>query len=515
MRSVRRREQSSHGVSRRPCEPRCRSLVSSLHAAVFSLTLDGHITGLYGELAPRGEEAEALIGRTAEDLFSASAATHRAAREQARAGRPASYECRVGQQDMEVSLAPMRDADGAIVALAGIARVITEQKELQTRLLVADRLASVGTLAAGVAHEINNPLAAVKVCLDLAAESLADGPPDAAMLKELQQVLAEGCNAVERIRKTVADLKQFSTTTTDDRLVPVDVRRVLETTLRITANEIRHRARLVRDFGEVPPVRGQEARLGQVFLNLLMNAAHAIPEGHAGEHEIRVRTSVARDGRVAVDVRDTGAGISAAVQQRLFTPYFSTRPIGSGTGLGLSVSHRIVTELGGELGVLESSPGKGTTFRVLLPPLEGVSPAAGPESRVTHEAACRRARILVIDDDESVCAAFAFGLHLEHDVDVRSNARDALALILSGQRFDVIFCDLMMPDFTGAEFVEALERSVPAQLAGVVLMTGGAFAPESRAFLERTRLTSVDKPVGLAQLRALIAERTRRQDAGD
>ena len=245
---------------------------------------------------------------------------------------------------------------------------ITEQRELQGRLLLADRLASMGTLAAGVAHEINNPLSFVIANAGLLGEVLprlaSDG--DEKALAEASDLLNDVKDGAERVRKIVRDLKMFSRPE-DTKSGAVDVRQVLESSINMAWNEIRHRARLVKDYGADTIVEGNDAQLGQVFLNLLINAAQAIPEGNADQNEIRVVTRLdpGDDTRIQVQIQDTGGGIPAAVLPRIFDPFFTTKPVGMGTGLGLSVCHGIVAKLGGDIKV-DSKPGIGTTFSVLL-----------------------------------------------------------------------------------------------------------------------------------------------------
>jgi signal transduction histidine kinase len=269
--------------------------------------------------------------------------------------------------------------------LLSIVRDLSERAEMQANLLHADRLAAVGTLAAGVAHEINNPLAYAIGNLDMLARLLAEAlarlqvesttAPDLGtparlsalveQLAEAHQMLAVACEGAARVRTIVLDLKRFSRQ--DEALVgPVDVHEVLEYAIGMAESGIRHRARLVRAFGEVPFVTVNESRLGQVFLNLLVNAAQAIPEDGAEGHEIRARTGVDAKGRVVVEITDTGVGIPPALIGRVFDPFVTTKPAGEGTGLGLFVSRSIVKDAGGEI-TMESEVGRGTTVRVTLP----------------------------------------------------------------------------------------------------------------------------------------------------
>ncbi len=254
-------------------------------------------------------------------------------------------------------------------ALVTVARDFTERKRLQARLMLGDRMAAMGTLAAGIAHELNNPLAYVLSNLDYVATALNASPalPDAAQVAEWGQVLSEARDGAERMRQLVRQLKVFSRVEEDGAEERVELHRVLDAVAQMAAHVVRSRARLVKAYGATPGVRGNEGKLFQVFLNLVINAAQAIPEGQREANEIRLVTRVDAAGRVVVEVCDTGCGIKPEHQARIFEPFFTTKPMGVGTGLGLSICHTIVRALGGDI-TLESTPGQGTTFRVLLPP---------------------------------------------------------------------------------------------------------------------------------------------------
>jgi PAS domain S-box-containing protein len=240
---------------------------------------------------------------------------------------------------------------------------ITERKEMQARLVRSERMASLGTLAGGVAHEINNPLSYVTSNVRFIGDelaALARRLPET-RATEISSVLAETLQGLDRIRRIVGDLRAFSRV--DPQLGPVDLHRVLDLAVSMASSQIRFRARLVKDYAQVPPVEGNESRLGQVFLNLLINAAEAIPDGHPEENEIRVVTRAVGSSCVAVEIQDTGCGIPLDIRDRIFEPFFTTKPVG--TGLGLSICHGIITSFGGEISV-ESEVGRGSTFRVVL-----------------------------------------------------------------------------------------------------------------------------------------------------
>ncbi|MBV8761501.1 MAG: response regulator [Deltaproteobacteria bacterium] len=388
---------------------------------------------------------------------------------------------------------------GKIVGCVLVARDVTDLKQTELQLMLADRMASVGTLAAGVAHEINNPLAAVIANLDMAVqdvEGLQSAPPD------LGEELKDARSAADRVREIVRDLKIFSRVQ-EERRGAVDIQKVLDSTLRMAWNEIRHRAKLVKSYTKTPRVDGNESRLGQVFLNLIVNAVQAMPEGNVAANELRIATSH-EGNHVVITVSDTGGGMPPEVQARLFTPFFTTKPTGVGTGLGLAISHRIITSLGGSI-TFTSAPGAGTEFRVALPiaapdlpPITERLPLVG--------AATRRGTVLVVDDEESLGQAIRRFLANDHEVSAVTNGRDALTLIESGGRYDLILCDLMMPQMTGMELHDAVMAVDPDQARRMVFLTGGAFTQSAREFMDAVPNRRLEKPFDLKLLRNLVNE---------
>jgi PAS domain S-box-containing protein len=395
--------------------------------------------------------------------------------------------------------------DGIVTGAVLISRDISEQRQSDTQLRVVDRLATVGTLAAGVAHGINNPLSAVVANLAIAGravEEIGDHPA----ASELATALREAGDAALRIGDVVADLAVFLRVE-DDHVQPVDVRAVLESTLRLAANEIRHRARLIKDLDDVPRVSGNEGRLGQVFMNLIVNAVQAIPEGRADRNVIHVVTRVGADGRVEIEITDTGVGMSPAVLSRLFTPFFTARQSGESAGLGLAISQRIVAGLGGEIKVT-SAPGAGSTFTVCLP----AQPAAAVVRTTPRPTppAMRRGKVLVIDDEPMITAVVRRVLKNHHEVVIEHAAAAALARISAGERFDAILCDLMMPDINGMDVHDELAKIAPDQLARTTFMTGGAFTERARQFVDRLGDRVIAKPFMPADLIAAVAAHINR-----
>jgi signal transduction histidine kinase/CheY-like chemotaxis protein len=384
--------------------------------------------------------------------------------------------------------------------------IAAERARMQTRLLLADRMSSLGTLAAGVAHEINNPLAYVAMSLALIqsrlpvlggrVEGLAGASP-----VWLERQVARAQEGAERVRLIVRDLKAFSRAD-DETMGVVDPRRALDSSIALASNEIRHRARLVKDYDALPPVWANEARLGQVFLNLLVNAAQAIPAGAAVDNEIRISGHTDPDGRAVVEVCDTGSGIDAAHLPLVFDPFFTTKPLNEGTGLGLSLCHSIVASLDGQITV-RSEPGAGSVFRVVLPGIEDKSSTAAPTTPVAAPPADRRGRLLVIDDETDICLVLQEALERSHDVISTTDAHRALELLAAGPRFDLILCDMRMPEMTGLDFHARLTAQDPAQARRVVLTSGGFFA---RPGVPPVVLPSplLEKPFTLQQVLSLL-----------
>jgi len=426
-------------------------------------------------------------------------------------GTPSTYEVVFGagtaQRWFASRIGPKRHGDDIVGAVI-VSREVTAEKRLETQLVASERMASMGMLAAGLAHEINNPLSSVVANLDLALMDVDALPASRRVPDDLRDELRDARDAADRVRDIVRDLKIFSRAD-HDRPGPVDLRRVLDSTLRMAWNEIRHRARLVKVYADVPHVEATESRLGQVFLNLVMNAAQAIPEGHSGANEIRVSTRLGARNDVVVEIADTGCGMSPEVVDSIFVPFFTTKPAGMGTGLGLAICARIVGELGGTIEV-ESEPGAGTVFRVQLPAARSEDlPRSAPLLVVATVGP--RGRVLVIDDEQTIGTAVRRVLSREHDVVITTGAQEARARLATGDRFDVIVCDLMMPNVTGVEFFEQLVRDDPGHAERVIFLTGGAFTTSTRTFLENVKNLWIEKPFDASQLRALVNDRVRRE----
>jgi len=417
--------------------------------------------------------------------------------------------------DMQLAVVPIIDLHASRPGPKGhyfFIRDLTERRRMENQLIFAGRMAAVGTLAAGVAHEINNPLAYIVANIDFVRHQLTTFGSRIARLSSLNgdlghavdeagEALAEARQGAERVRNIVRDLRVFARGD-EDQSGPVALRRVLDSSINIAWNEIRHRARLVKDYGDTPMVEGNESRLGQVFLNLLLNAAHAIPEGETERNEIRVSTRTDGRGYAVIEIRDTGAGIPAEIRERIFDPFFTTKPAGEGTGLGLWICSGILSGLGGEIGV-DSDIGKGSAFRVMLPPVAMETPAP-TASRASVDVSAPGGRLLIVDDEPMILGALRRAFSSDYQVTCVGDGRRALERIRAGERYDVILCDLMMPEITGMDLYAELGRTAPDQLEKVVFVTGGAFTPRAREFLERIPNARVEKPIDFQNLKLLL-----------
>ena len=483
--------------------------------------------------------------------------------EMARAGRGAAlYEARLKRRNGEEitvqgNVYPMLDAKGAVVAIEGVLADVSSEQAARSRLVQADRLSTLGTLAAGVAHEINNPAAFVLLGIDMLdrllqtnGKDLPDGPRSQAgnLIRELR-------DSIRRIVDIARDLRLFASAPGDSgKHTYVDVNRAVESALTLTRGHLIERAHVRRDLGDLPPVLMEENRLGQVLVNLLVNAAQAIPKpgtapGRAsgpGElppkegHTISVRTHASGDD-VVIEVSDTGVGIAPENLNRIWTPFFTTKGPDLGTGLGLSISKDIVDRAGGTITCESPVPGtgRGTRFTIVLPIAR--EPRARPSAPGSNPPSVRtagmRARVLLVEDEPALARALAEGIGRVHDVTQVRSAREALdllvpaavreptagrgpATLVSGQAvkrtepaFDVVLCDLRMPGMSGEALYDEVRSYDAAQARGFIFMTGVGFGADVERFLRESGRPVLEKPFAtddaLEQIRKVLAKRPR------
>ncbi len=404
----------------------------------------------------------------------------------------------------------------------------------RARRLHVDRLAAVGQMAAGVAHEVNNPVAYITANTNTTADHVdrletvvrklrtvvADHPEvarsfDAVIdrlevhrtLTDLRDITKENLEGAGRISAIVRDLKNFSRIEPDQVNV-VSVNQIVNEACMLVAHQIRYKAELVKKLGDVPRLPLAQQKLCQVVTNLLMNAAQAIPEGDHQAHRIQVQTSAESD-RVIISVADTGCGIPEHLKKRIFEPFVTTKEKEGGTGLGLSLCADIVRQHGGDIR-LYSALGQGSQFDVILPLNTGLRPVvrlarASPAQPRNLE----RARILLVDDELMLLRAFRRLLTPHHDVVTASGGAEALEILATDQRFDVVICDLMMPDVDGPTVHAEVSVRWPQLEGRMVFCSGGAFSPRVRTFAETVRERCLEKPATIQQLTMAI-DRIRR-----
>ncbi|UJR84869.1 PAS domain S-box protein [Sandaracinus amylolyticus] len=378
-------------------------------------------------------------------------------------------------------------------AVLGFGRDVSERKQMQQQLARADRLAALGLLAAGVAHEINNPLTFVSLGVQALERKIELLVADPLVREELVAMLGPMRDGTARVAEIVRDLRAFARSEDTPPPGEIDVVKVIATAERMAAHELRHRARLVRRITGQPRAHGHAGRLEQVMLNLLVNAMQAFAED-AFDPTVIV-TCAEREGSVEITVEDNAGGIPEETRARVFDPFFSTKPANIGTGLGLWICHGLVTSMGGTI-ALESVLGRGTAVRVRIPTASPANGRTSPPSVVPASAdeGLRPMRVLVVDDEPTLGRLIQLLLSGEHQVHAVTSAEDALACFDAGERYDAVLCDVMMPRTSGPELHERVRAAWPELAGRFVFMTGGALTERSRHYLDTSPQPLLDKP---------------------
>ena len=404
--------------------------------------------------------------------------------------------------------------DGRAMVL-GSFRDVTQRRALETRLAQSDRLASVGLLASGVAHELNNPLAHVLLDLDAVGEELRQAR-DAGLtlqgdaLEALLSKVEASQHSAQRIRGIVANLGSFSGTESPDH-VPVQLRDLLTAVATMVSHELEPRARLELDLAAPQHVTGNRGRLSQAFLNLLVRATRSIDEGSPERNRVSVR-SYLHEGACRVEIRDTGRGIDPDQLARLFDPFATTTQPGDDTGLGLAISHRIVEEHGGHI-LVASTPGQGSCFTVVLPCQGRCTPPEPAAPQPAAPAPARPIRLLIIDDEPYLRRAMQRLLTRAGFLVVSADSgREAQRVLADDEDFDVILCDLMMPELNGMELHSWLVQTKPRLARRLLFLTGGAFTPDAERYLAAAGNRVLSKPLPQPELIAAITQAVAARD---
>ncbi|MEO8706246.1 MAG: ATP-binding protein [Kofleriaceae bacterium] len=382
-------------------------------------------------------------------------------------------------------------------AVLAFARDVTARRELAEKLVEADRLTALGTLAAGVAHEINNPLTYAQLSLQRVERTLAVAGLSDELRRTIRMQLADAHHGIDRVATITSSLRMFARPD-DAPPGPIDVVAVATRAVEMVDNDLRHRARFEREIASVPHAIANASRLEQVIVNLLLNALQAL-QPDAPDAKISLQIS-SGDGRVTIHVRDNGRGIPEAVRARVFDPFFTTKPIGEGMGLGLSVCKSIIEGFGGTIDIA-SAEGAGTAVTVALR-AHAATPAAEPPRA---PAIARRRHILVVDDDLLVRRVLGRLVEEHHEVTLAENGAAALAAI-QAHSFDAILCDMMMPGLDGREVHRRIALERPGLERRIVFITGGTFGPELDRFLSTVGNRCLTKPFQIDDVLAALED---------
>jgi signal transduction histidine kinase len=398
-------------------------------------------------------------------------------------------------------IAQTREATpGAFVTVLKDITLEREHEKSRERASQHQRLVTTGTLAAGVGHEINNPLAYVLANIELALEELRSmaGASPSGQMKNLIEALSDAKEGAELIRRIVRGLRALARE--DTHPTACNLEEAVETALHMAMHELRQKASVHVDLKDAPPVLADEARLSQLFVNLLVNAGQAFEHAAPERNAVRI-TATPRTDTVVLRVADNGPGIAPENLARIFDPFFTTKPVGVGTGLGLAICHGIVTGLGGSISCV-STPGQGACFEIELPR------APTHTQQVMFEAPPKTpvGRVLVVDDDAGVMRTVQRTLAAKHHVTAYGDPREALAAIERGDRFDVVFCDVMMPHMRGTELYRRVFRVDPHLASRFVFITGGADDDSVDQVAAQGGISTLEKPFTTEALRA-TAER--------
>lgn len=388
-----------------------------------------------------------------------------------------------------------REAADADLDCSDAELLMAEKKVSRT-----DRLSSLGRVSAGIAHELNTPLATLQSNLAVLEERFASLPP-----AELSALLADLRLSSDRIAGVVQDMKTWVRgDDVDAPRTPIQLAALLEASLKRVEPALDGRVRVTASFLPVPEVWGVASRLDRAFTSLLINAAHAMPEGRA-DNEIAIKVFPAGED-VIVEVRDNGVGIAPDALPHLFDPFYSTRDGEGGTGLGLAMCEQIISDHGGSITV-ESTQGKGTLFQVALPT---DAKTRAPPERI-HISTNAMPQVLVIDDDPALIRSISRTLFGRCEVTTAFNGQEGLERILAAREpWTLVLCDMTMPVLNGREFHQQLLRRSPELAARVVFMSGGAISDETHAFLASIPNPKLEKPFTTRALLALLEQNLER-----
>ena len=405
------------------------------------------------------------------------------------------------------------ELDGEVASRRELEAAYARLQATQAQLVIAEKLAAVGQLADGVAHELNNPATWVFLGLDHARRRLialrmrmGANPVVLDELTAVEAALADVQAGVERMRSVLGDLRTLSRTESE-RPTMLDLDEVVRSACQLARPSYHSVARLVLDLGAVPPIIGDRGRLGQLVTNLVLNAAYELAE-RSGDHEIGVTTRTDGD-EVVLAVEDSGPGIPDELVERVFEPYFTTKPSGVGTGLGLALVRRNAERHGGTARATRGTRG-GARIEVRLPRAHATEVSIAANAPARAEPRTARARLLIIDDEPMLLRSLEQSIEGEHDVVIAPGGGAALEILARDRAFDLVLCDLQMPGVDGIAIHDFLVASAPELLPRLVVMSAGVVTTRASQFMSRVKPRVVGKPIDLDQLLALAREAARK-----
>jgi len=373
-----------------------------------------------------------------------------------------------------------------------------------------DRLALIASLSAGIAHQLNNPLAYVLANLNFLAEEIPPFLRESAatfdtrqheLLTDMLGAMSDAREGAERIARVVRALRECARAD-DERRDLIDVRVLLDAACATAEAELGNRGRVTKHYESVALVEASATRLSQAFAAILRNAVQSIPEGSTSPLDITVRTyHDLAEGSVEIEISDTGCGMGPAVQARIFDPFYSRKPIGDATGLGLTMALAIVHHANGSITV-QSEEKIGSTFRIRLPAVQARSGPREPAPPAVEPPA--KQRVLIVDDELTLLSSLRRALAGDVDVELARSAEQAIEVLSRDDRFDVVLCDIMMPEVSGIELFERVAQTYPHVRDRFVFMTGGTPTATTQEFIERTGLPYLEKPFDMRQLTMLL-----------
>jgi signal transduction histidine kinase/ActR/RegA family two-component response regulator len=411
---------------------------------------------------------------------------------------------RPARRVLERFFRPVLDAEGRQMGWLELCSDVTGERQIQAKLIQTEKMAALGQLVSGIAHELNNPLTAI---MGYAQLLLGHGLMPA-QLAEANHVYQEA----ERARRIVKNLLYFARENRPERSV-VDLNEIVERTLALRSYELRVK-NIAIDFDladDLPKTMADPFQLQQVVLNLVINSEQSLLEGR-GRGNIWIRTSrtfagntQTGAGRILLEISDDGPGIAPEIASRIFDPFFTTKPSGVGTGLGLSIVYGIVHQHSGEV-TFENQPGNGVKFLVEIPvvPVRAEEAITLSSSYPTHTRAAIAGRILVVEDEPIVAQLIVDVLREEgHQTEAVLDSQEGLTRI-SRNEYDLIVCDLRMPRVDGPAFYDALVRAGSSAYQRILFVTGDTLAPRTLDFLEPNGLPYLAKPFLVEELKLAV-----------